>query len=442
MSSNRKTTKRALLGTVVSLVLCMCMLIGTTFAWFTDSKTTQVNTIQSGILTIDIQDKDGNSLVDKTMDFVKAEGHEDEKILWEPGCTYNLQDFKVVNTGNLALKFKFLVNGINGDAKLNKAIEWTIGGKSIDETEISLLPGEETELFTVSGHMKEEAGNEYQNLTIDGAAITVLATQDTVEYDSIDNQYDKLAKFADETSWYEKDAEEYHLKNASQLLGLAQRINCGENFAGKTVYLDADIDLKDIEWPGMHPAYGSMPNIDGQGHKIKNMTCDGVSKVGFITEAACNFTMKDVTFDNANVTASGSYVGVVMGYQYGKVVLDNVKVIDSKLTGTGAISCNIGSLVGYTCQNDDAVLTLKNCAADDVTLEGYHGIGGLVGVTKTAKNSQFFVDDCAVTNCSINYRATGGVGGHIVGAGADGYQDAHYQGHGVTDQAGTTIKQK
>ncbi len=192
----KNTTKRALFASVISLLLCVSMLVGTTFAWFTDTATTGVNQIQSGKLKVDLVDKDGNSLEGKTLDFVKAPGAEDEEILWEPGCTYNLPEIFVKNNGNLALKYQIVITGINGDAKLNEAIEWTIQLDGADlATSYSLGAGETSKALTISGHMKEEAGNEYQGLTIDGISITVVATQDTVENDSFNNLYDENADY-------------------------------------------------------------------------------------------------------------------------------------------------------------------------------------------------------------------------------------------------------
>ena len=58
----------------------------------------------------------------------------DEKVLWEPGCTYELPKLRVVNKGNLALKYTIEITGINGDAKLNEVIDWTINGITLDNT--------------------------------------------------------------------------------------------------------------------------------------------------------------------------------------------------------------------------------------------------------------------------------------------------------------------
>ena len=190
--TNRKSTKRALLGSVMAMVLCLAMLVGATFAWFTDTASTGVNKIQAGNLDVALEMKDAAgqwvSAEGKTLNWVKAAAG--EQVLWEPGCTYTLPELRVVNNGNLALKYKIQITGIQGDAKLNEVIDWTINDAAIDLTEGHLTAGQQGDAFTIKGHMKETAGNDYQNLTIDGIGITVYATQDTVESDSFNNQYD------------------------------------------------------------------------------------------------------------------------------------------------------------------------------------------------------------------------------------------------------------
>ena len=195
--TNRKSTKRALLGSVMAMVLCLAMLVGATFAWFTDTASTNVNKIQAGNLDVvlEMQNADGKwvSAEGKTLDFVKAADAKGEAILWEPGCTYELPALRIRNNGNLALKYQVIITGINGSAKLNKAIEWTIGDVAMG-AEQHLAAGE-SNAFTIKGHMKESAGNEYMNESIDGIAITVVATQDTVESDSFDKDYDAGAEY-------------------------------------------------------------------------------------------------------------------------------------------------------------------------------------------------------------------------------------------------------
>ena len=195
--TNRKSTKRALLGSIMAMVLCLAMLIGATFAWFTDTASTGVNKIQAGKLDVALEMKDASGnwvpAEGKTLEFKKAAAG--EQVLWEPGCTYTLPELRVVNNGNLALKYKIQITGIQGDAKLNEVIDWTINDAAIDLTEGHLTAGQQGDAFTIKGHMKETAGNDYQNLTIDGIGINVVATQDTVESDSFHNQYDANAEY-------------------------------------------------------------------------------------------------------------------------------------------------------------------------------------------------------------------------------------------------------
>ena len=203
--SNTKSTRRALIMSALSIILCFAMLLGTTYAWFTDTVASAGNIIRSGILDADLVDADGNSLAGKPLQFQKAAGAPaDEKVLWEPGCTYNLEEFKVINKGNLAFKFKIIITGIEGDYKLLEVIDWTISyGDNSEDLDLNqwyhLKPGEtfpsENGLGVVlSGHMREEAGNEYQDLVAEGISIMIYAIQDTVEFDSFDNQYDAMAQ--------------------------------------------------------------------------------------------------------------------------------------------------------------------------------------------------------------------------------------------------------
>ena len=205
--TNRKSTKRALRGSVMAMVLCLAMLVGATFAWFTDTASTGVNKIQAGNLDIELQyatkwDANGvptkwENAEGKTLPFLVNGGipAEGTQILWEPGCTYMLPELRVVNKGNLAVKYKVAITGINGSAKLNNVIDWTINDADINLTEMQLKAGEEGAAFTIKGHMQESAGNDYMNESIDGIAITVYATQDTVESDSFNNTYDENATY-------------------------------------------------------------------------------------------------------------------------------------------------------------------------------------------------------------------------------------------------------
>jgi len=192
-----KNTKRALLLSALAIVMSVAMLIGSTFAWFTDSASTAVNTIQSGTLKVELE-----MLVDeandvwetaegKTLAWKKAAGAPaNEAVLWEPGCTYELPKLRVRNAGNLALKYQIVVTGFKGDAKLLEVIDFELPTAT---NNYKGLAAGASDAFVIKGTMDKDAGNEYQGLTIDNIAITVYATQLEAEYDSLNNTYDAMA---------------------------------------------------------------------------------------------------------------------------------------------------------------------------------------------------------------------------------------------------------
>lgn len=167
-----------------------------------------MNKIQAGNLKIglekwDVKEKAWVDANGGTLNFLQKQGDnkvENANILWEPGCTYELPQLRVVNKGNLAVKFKVAVTGIQGDTGLGKVIDWTINGLALD-TDLTLAPKAEnateypSQVFTISAHMQESAGNEYQKQSIENIAITVLATQAAYEYDSFDKIYDANAEY-------------------------------------------------------------------------------------------------------------------------------------------------------------------------------------------------------------------------------------------------------
>ncbi len=201
-------TKRALLTSVLAIVACVAMLIGSTFAWFTDTASTGVNKIQAGELKVDIIGEGSEAHVEK-LDFVKAAGADGEELLWEPGCRYQTAGFRIANKGNLALKWKAQVNkgttaANDGGFDLLDVIDFYLVAKAADGTETETLLDEfsgklaaktNSGVYYIKGVMRTTAGNDYQGLTLDGITITVVATQDTVENDSFGNDYDAKATY-------------------------------------------------------------------------------------------------------------------------------------------------------------------------------------------------------------------------------------------------------
>ncbi len=106
-----KGTKKTLLVSILSLVLCVAMLLGTTYAWFTDSVQSGVNTIVAGNLDVELYHQNKNvtqatKVTSTTNDLFK------DVAKWEPGA-YAYETFTVKNEGNLALKYKMALNVSN-----------------------------------------------------------------------------------------------------------------------------------------------------------------------------------------------------------------------------------------------------------------------------------------------------------------------------------------
>ena len=203
-----KSTKRALIMSAAAVLISISMLIGTTYAWFTDTASTGVNKIVSGSLKVDIIGEDSDAHID-TLNFKNAAGAEGEALLWEPGCRYLTEGFRIANKGNLALKWKAQVNkgttaANEGNFDLLDVIDFYLVTKAdngtktetaLDEFTGNLKKTETSEVYYIKGVMKTTAGNDYQGLTLDGITITVIATQDTVESDSFGPDYDADAEY-------------------------------------------------------------------------------------------------------------------------------------------------------------------------------------------------------------------------------------------------------
>ena len=396
-------TKKALRGSLFALFLCIVLLIGTTFAWFTDTASTGVNKIQSGRLDVDLQIKEGDKWVSaegRTLDFVKAAGHENEAILWEPGCTYELPELRVVNKGNLALKYKIQITGIQGDEELNKVIDWTysVSGEAVasldTERHLAAKTGEDDVFDTlkIKGHMQESAGNEYQDKSIDGVSITVIATQDTVENDSFGNTYDANAAYP----VVAKDQNEVNdiIKNAT------------DKKATITIPANKEITLDN--------------GIANEGEKSRNITFvgDGTQTVDVVKNATgaeggrLNYQRgSSFTFENLIVQAGeGTYDGIVCD----DMTYKNC-TIKGKLTLYGK-----ATFINCTFENTMAdQYSIWTWGGTDVTFKGctFNTNGKAILLYGGASGSN--PTNLVVKNCTFNDRNNGAAGKAAIEVGND-----------------------
>ena len=436
--NNTKTTKRALLSSVTAMLICVAMLIGTTFAWFTDKVTSSGNIIKSGRLDISatFQNTDANGTIsydvpgftrtaDNKIKFgdAKTDINENNKIideqLWEPGAV-GAKLITVNNDGNLAAKI--MLNFNVNDGGLQNALWYDfimVNGDQVVGTfakremstltsftsgiELPLMPkgenGDSVSFILVYG-MKEEAGNEYQDKSF-SADVTIFATQYTHESDSFDAQYDTNATYLN------TDAQgNYLISNADELVYFAKSVNVDrQDYTGKTVKLTADIDLAGKIWipVGQTGATQFQGVFDGQGKTIKNMTVNNPSESenvssGFFgwIENTDGVVISNVKFENANVTGS-HYVGVVTGYLSGTISgceVNNSTVIGINMNNE-ANGDKIGGIVGYVNAGNVTYNKVTNS-----TVSGNRDIGGIAGAVVTGVDS---FNNNSVSDTTITY---------------------------------------
>ena len=337
--NNKRATKRALLTSVMALVMCVVMLVGTTFAWFTDTASTGVNKIQAGNLDIEVEyrtslNEDWKALDDAT-DLFGAAG-----TLFEPGHT-RVVELRITNAGNLALKYKIGMNVVSETAGTNKdgnpyklsdylkvattpiqsaptgdsltdqvaaateqlifvkgnALAWEHRDFANFELEKggngnvhSLQPGE-MQFLGIKVYMPESVGNEANAISTEKAAsiefgLNILATQYTTESDSFGTQYDKDAEYPTTAD------------NAADLQAALA--------AGKDVMLTKSVALteplrisKDV-------------TITGNGYAVISEYPVDVAPTAEVTFDGVNFATPDNTNDNASSVYASELKGKVV----------------------------------------------------------------------------------------------------------------------------------
>ena len=211
-----KSTKRALIVSVLSLFICFTMLLGTTYAWFTDSVTSAGNIIKTGTLEVEMhwakatEDPSSANWQDASAGAIFK--HQN----WEPGYV-EARHIKISNVGSLALKYKLAISPNGEVSELADVIDVYFVDPAVKvETRDSLaaltpvgtlremiedpdgaaygsLLKDEVKTVTIALKMRENAGNEYQNLSIGTSfSVVLMATQDNVEADDLDENYDDI----------------------------------------------------------------------------------------------------------------------------------------------------------------------------------------------------------------------------------------------------------
>ena len=425
-----KSTKRALVTSALAILMCVAMLIGTTFAWFTDTASTGVNKIQAGNLDVELEYKNSD-----TTGFTKADKNTKvfkEGALWEPGHVEYVV-LKVSNAGSLALKYKLGINianevgstnVYNKEFKLSDYIRFAVldGDKTEGSVDRDALVAAATdsklikEGYTAENHlmatgtdnsqkvvtlvvwMPTTVGNE-ANHKKDATApsidlgISVVATQDTVESDSFDEQYDKDAT--------------YPVIVSNQQQANDAITNATDKKANISIASDQTITLDN--------------GIANEGDKSRDITFsgNGSQTVDVVTNAV-----------NANE-------GNELNYQRGSSFTFENLIIQAGSTSYGGIVCNELTFKDCTIKGKLTLYgkaTFINCVFDN-TMANQYSIWTWGGTDVTFENCTFNTNGKAillyggadgknptnlvVNNCAFNDRNSGAAGKAAIEIGND-----------------------
>ena len=436
--TSSKSTKRALLTSVLALLMCVTMLVGATFAWFTDTASTGVNKIVSGNLKVDIIGANSDSHIEK-LDFTKATGAEGENLLWEPGCRYLTEGFRIANNGNLALKWKAEINKDNiTDGKVEGSTIAKDGKSLLDVIDFyvvtstdenadavaienftgNLAKGAKSGVYYIKGVMKTTAGNDYQDLTLDGITITVYATQDTVENDSFNNQYDKDAQYPDvdvvtvtpDTIPSPFRANTAYFFEAGNYGDQHFVITDKENVTliGKTGAKFDSLQISSIDY--VNPSIGQEVDLDNSTLTVKGFE---VAKTLMIVEADKNVVVEDNTAAQITVKANLSSQSIAVNNNiitggdgaansYGVYIVPNVTDYDLTVTGNSFTNVKSHAISVQGCGDGSAVTAAKSITVTGNTFTSY-GTNNKTGRaafkiwedTKLAPNSTDPLNDAA-----------------------------------------------
>ncbi len=459
-----KVTKRALLSSALALLVCVSMLIGTTFAWFTDSVTSANNVIKSGNLDIELEYWDGDSWED-----VSGRADVLTNNLFEPGVT-EIAYLRLANAGSLALKYQLGINivsekeGTNAAGETFKLSDYVMFGvvenvngetgayanredavADIDSAKkisagytkaASMNDGDEL-YFALVVYMPETVGNVANHNGVDvpqiDLGLNVFATQYTFESDSFDQYYDGEASVWSgeiDTEWYfnDPDATEFVIGNAEQFAGFAALVNgtagngvttfaarstpAYETFEGQTIKLASNIDLNNLAWTPIGNWDNAFEgNFDGQGHTISNLYIDdadgeGVGLFGVVAKA----TIKNLTIKNVDINAYSMVAGLV-GAAY-PAVIENCHVTGNiNIVAEWAYVAGIAGYCYYETQVNECSTIATGDASSKIESVTRNAVGG---ITAWLLEGNHTVTNCEVKNLDlIGWSNVGGITGFV-----------------------------
>ena len=434
-------TKRALITSVLSLAVCVVMLLGSTFAWFTDSVVSAGNIIKSGKLDVELAWADGKEDPSTTEAWQDAsKGAIFDYGLWEPGYT-EVRHVKISNVGSLAFKYEVKIAATGTVSELANVIDvyYIKGGRQIaartdltDADKIGTLAevlanpyaakgnlqaaaGSDVDIATIALKMQESAGDTYQEMSIGSQfAIQLVATQDTVESDSFDNLYDEKAEYPAVTSIGAGDADA--LEDALNNPGVPTEITLDDtlsNLDGLNVTGDVTMNMGNNMLSG---AIEGTVGADISATDGGRLTINAVANSGFNYTAGqlkASGAGSAITVNGGSYGDSGSGNADVTAEDGAVVTLNSGRFSASGYQGHAVMATSGGTLYinggSYSTSGADSITVYAD--GGTIYVEGYDSIrcngrnfgvanGGIIYISKAASASQptSIAAGCTVTD--------------------------------------------
>lgn len=163
MRRNKKlpVIRQALLMSLISMFVCVVMLVGMTYAWFTDSASASVNLIRSGNINITAEYRVENTnewrpvQTTSSKELFKPQGG-----IWAPGSSASAS-FKISNKGDIPARCGFSVKFGKSDAASTlftytiEQIKTETTGLPVTQDDAAAAPATENMTSTVSLKSKE-----------------------------------------------------------------------------------------------------------------------------------------------------------------------------------------------------------------------------------------------------------------------------------------------
>lgn len=436
----RKHTK-TLLSAIITIVLSLCIIAGSTFALFMSSDKVDV-TVKSGTVKI-TANVDETTLKVYSKDVEQTATDMAGAHLFENGGTASFDDdynlvLERVTPGDKA-EFNVTVKN-ESNVNILYRTHWAVSGDLssaltayVDGEEIVSNSSEWIEWDITNGYAKTlkisielpmsvggENGDEYQDQQAK-ISYSVEAVQANAD---LPDEWDGTI----DTAWYDPNKTEFSLSTAEQLAGLAALVNEKDdamllgvedeitlpvNFEGATIKLISDVDLYAIDEKGNRVSFDPIGfgydvvfkgAFDGQGHTISNLYQSGWdlglsygTQGGGLFASVVDATIKNLNIDNAEVVMECVDMGIVVGYSYGTCTYENITVSNSLIANYQRYT---GGVVGEV----NGTQTFKNVDVVDTTISSLWGdfdcsLGGIIGGKYGEANVTF--EDCDVA-CELN----------------------------------------